>query len=43
MDPGIAHTLAVSEERVQTAANYIGYYGFLNMVAIGLLFYIARS
>ena len=35
--------LGISEEKVATAANYIGYYGFLNLLAVGLLIYIARN
>jgi hypothetical protein len=35
--------LALSEERVATAASYIGYYGFLNLLAVGLLIYLARN
>ena len=35
--------LLASEEKVATAANYIGYYGFLNLLAVGLLIYLARK
>lgn len=35
--------LQQSEEKVATAANYIGYYGFLNLLAVGLLIYLARN
>jgi hypothetical protein len=32
-----------TEEKNQSAANLLSLYGFLNLVAVGLLFYIARS
>lgn len=32
-----------TEEKNQSAANLLSLYGFLNLVALGLLFYIARS
>jgi hypothetical protein len=35
--------LEYSEEKVATAASYIGYYGFLNLMAVGLLIYLARN
>jgi hypothetical protein len=43
MRPDPNDVLALSEEKVATAASYIGYYGFLNLLAVGLLIYIARN
>jgi hypothetical protein len=40
-DPNVV--LDLSDEKVATAASYIGYYGFLNLLAVGLLIYIARN
>ncbi len=37
------HMLAISEEKNKVASNYIGMYGFLNLVAVGLLIYIATG
>jgi hypothetical protein len=34
--------LEISEERAATADNYIGFFGFMNIIAIGLLLYVAR-
>lgn len=35
--------LAVSEQQAAEASNYIAFYGFMNVLAVGLLFYIARA
>jgi hypothetical protein len=35
--------LAVSEQQAAEASNYIAFYGFMNILAVGLLFYIARA
>jgi hypothetical protein len=32
-----------TEEKNRSAMNLLSLYGFLNLVAIGLLFYVARS
>jgi hypothetical protein len=37
------HAVGISEEKGAMASNYIAFYGFMNIVAVGLLFYIARS
>jgi hypothetical protein len=37
------HAVQISEEKTAAASNYIAFYGFMNMVAVGLLFYISRS
>jgi len=37
------HAVGISEEKDAAASNYIAFYGFMNIVAVGLLFYIARS
>ena len=37
------HMLDISQEKASAATNYISFYGFLNIVAVGLLFYISRS
>jgi len=34
-------TVAVTEEKNKVANNYLGLYGFMNLVAIGLLIYVA--
>jgi hypothetical protein len=41
--PDPKDVLVLSEEKVATAASYIGYYGFLNLLAVGLLIYVARN
>jgi hypothetical protein len=43
MPPDPKDVLALSEEKVATAVNYVGYYGFLNLLAVGLLIYLARN
>lgn len=43
MRPDPNDVLELSDEKVATAASYIGYYGFLNLLAVGLLIYIARN
>jgi hypothetical protein len=35
--------LTVSEQQAAEASNYIAFYGFMNILAVGLLFYIARA
>ena len=35
--------LVVSEQQAAEASNYIAFYGFMNILAVGLLFYIARA
>jgi len=37
------HAVQISEEKTAMASNYVAFYGFMNIVAVGLLFYIARS
>ncbi len=37
------HMVIVSAEKNKVASNYLGLYGFLNIVAVGLLIYIAGS
>jgi hypothetical protein len=37
------HAVGISEEKATMASNYIAFYGFMNIIAAGLLFYIARS
>ena len=43
MRPDPNDVLELSQEKVAMAASYIGYYGFLNLLAVGLLIYIARN
>lgn len=35
------HIIEVTEEKNKVASNYLGLYGFLNLVAVGLLIYVA--
>jgi hypothetical protein len=35
------HLIEVTEEKNRGASNYLGLYGFLNLVAVGLLIYVA--
>ena len=35
--------IEVTEEKNKVASNYLGLYGFLNLVAVGLLIYVAAS
>lgn len=35
------HMVEVTEEKNRMASNYLGLYGFLNLVAVGLLIYVA--
>jgi hypothetical protein len=35
------HMVEVSEEKNRVASSYLGLYGFLNLVAIGLLIYVS--
>jgi hypothetical protein len=35
------HMVTVTQEKNKHAANYLGLYGFLNLVAVGLLIYVA--
>jgi hypothetical protein len=35
------HIVEVTEEKNRVASNYLGLYGFLNLVAVGLLIYVA--
>jgi hypothetical protein len=37
------HAVAISQEKDAMATNYMAFYGFMNLLAAGLLFYIARS
>lgn len=37
------HMVTVTEEKNVVARNYLGLYGFLNIVAVGLLIYVAAS
>lgn len=37
------HMIAVTEEKNKVASNYLGLYGFLNLVAVGLLIYVASG
>jgi hypothetical protein len=36
------HMISISEEKATAASNYVAFYGFLNLLAVGLLFYIAK-
>jgi hypothetical protein len=35
--------LELLKEKNKTATNYLGVYGFMNLVAVGLLIYIAAA
>ena len=37
------HMVEVTQEKNRYASNYLGFYGFLNLVAVGLLLYIAGA
>jgi len=37
------HMVEVTEEKNRVASNYLGLYGFLNLVAVGLLIYVAAA
>lgn len=37
------HMVTVTEEKNMVARNYLGLYGFLNIVAVGLLIYVAAA
>lgn len=37
------HIIEVEDEKNKVAQNYLGLYGFLNLVAVGLLIYVAAS
>jgi len=37
------HAVEVTEEKNKVARNYLGLYGFLNLVAVGLLIYVSAS
>lgn len=37
------HMVDITQEKNVTASNYLGLYGFLNLVAIGLLIYVAAG
>jgi hypothetical protein len=37
------HIIEVTQEKNKVASNYLGLYGFLNLVAVGLLIYVAAS
>ena len=35
--------LEISQQQNAEASNYMAFYGFMNLLAVGLLFYIARA
>lgn len=37
------HMVGITQEKNKVVSNYLGMYGFLNLVAVGLLIYIAAS
>jgi len=37
------HAVQISEEKTAMASNYVAFYGFMNIIAVGLLFYISRA
>jgi hypothetical protein len=37
------HTITITQEKNKTAANMLGMFGFLNIVAVGLLIYLYRA
>jgi hypothetical protein len=37
------HMVEVTQEKNKVASNYLGLYGFLNLVAIGLLIYVSAG
>jgi hypothetical protein len=37
------HMVEITEQKNKIASNYLGLYGFLNLVAIGLLIYVSAG